>query len=98
VSLGANERLRQLLALVESGELQRARVGARTQSEWAVRCGMTVDQFRAVTKRARELGHDVPAWGDHAGHDFDFSDEEVTEPGIRILPWMGEPDIGKTDN
>ena len=99
MSLGHNGRLRQLLALVKSGELQRARAESKTVAEWAARVGMTGAELRAVIKRAQAAGHAVPRWSDDTAVDgaFDtseFDDEEPTIPGDYQTV---EIDIGKTD-
>lgn len=101
MSLGASGRQRQLLALVASGEVARARVGARTKTEWAARLGMTVDQFTNAARRLREQGHDVPTWGgtDDRFDSSEFSDEEPTTPdGYREVDTTIEPSISSMKN
>lgn len=88
MSLGQNARLRQLLNLLERGEVHRARQGCTTQTEWAARLGMTVDQFRAVTKRARELGHAVPSW---SAFDIPSWATDDARPGHVVPSWSNSP-------
>lgn len=64
MSVGNNARLRQLLDLHASGQLERARVGCRTQGEWAERLGMTNSAFRSAMDRARAFGYVLPRWSD----------------------------------
>lgn len=91
MSLGHNARLTQFLALLDRGEVHRARQGAKTVEEWARRLGMTRDQLRGAQRSAKAIGLTVPQWGDGSQYENDRTQnanadcqpQPVTDDGLR---------------
>lgn len=54
------QRMAQIVALWQSGDLARASVGARSAAEVAKRLGMTPDALKGAIEGARNAGHAIP--------------------------------------
>lgn len=89
MSVGHNETLKRYLAMIDSGELDRARHGAKDQTEWAARVGMTIGQFRGVQRRAEAIGLTVPRWADGSAYDA----QPVTDDALPAKSGHNQTDV-----